>query len=104
MAQGKLAKPPTPEQLQVCTAAAVQDATKLQTLLKEIQNFWASFETEDAVDLAKNAQDAAAKVIDKVKTKDFDAAQEAFGTMRESCRDCHFSHRETTGNGFIIKP
>jgi hypothetical protein len=104
MAQGKLSKPPTTEQLQVCTVAAQQDAAKLQGLLKEIQNFWASFETEDAVDLAKNAQDAAAKVIDKVKTKDFDAAQEAFGTIRESCRDCHFSHRETTNNGFVIKP
>src|SRR5262249_3481641 len=104
MAQGKLSKPPTPEQLQVCTAAAQQDAAKLQGLLKEIQNFWASFETEDEVDLAKTPQNAAAKVIDKVKPKDFDAAQEAFGTIRETCRDCHFSHRETTGNGFIIKP
>ena len=85
MAQGKLAKPPTPEQLQACTAAAVTDAAKLQSLLKQIQDFWASFETEDAVDLAKNAQDGAAKVIDKVKSKDFDAAQEVFGTIREAC-------------------
>jgi len=104
MAQGKLAKPPTPEQLQACTAAAVSDAAKLQSLLKQIQDFWASFETEDAVDLAKNAQDGAAKVIDKIKSKDFDAAQEVFGTIREACRDCHFSHRETTNKGFIIKP
>ena len=104
MAQGKLAKPPAPEQLQVCTVAAQQDAAKLQGLLKEIQNFWASFDTEDAADLAKSAQDAASKLMDKVKTKDFDGAQEAFGTIRETCRDCHFSHRETTANGFIIKP
>ncbi len=104
LAQGRLRKPPTPEQIQACSAAAVEDATKLQALLKEIQQFWASFETEDAVDLAKNAQAAAGTVVEKLKGKDFDAAQEAFGTIRENCRDCHFSHRETTAKGFIIKP
>ena len=104
LAQGRLRKPPSPEQIQACSAAAVEDATKLQALLKEIQQFWVSFETEDAADLAKNAQTAAGTVIDKLKRKDFDAAQEAFGTIRENCRDCHFSHRETTAKGFIIKP
>ena len=59
---------------------------------------------DDAVDLAKGAQDAAATVVDKVKGKDFDAEQVAFGTIREACRDCHFSHRQTTGTGFVIKP
>jgi hypothetical protein len=104
LAQGRLRKPPTPEQIQACSVAAVDDATKLQSLLKEIQQFWASFETDDAVDLAKSAQDAAGTVVAKLKGKDFDAAQEAFGSIRENCRDCHFSHRETTAKGFIIKP
>lgn len=104
LAQGRLRKPPTPQQIQACSAAAVEDAAKLQALLKEIQQFWSSFDTEDAVDLAKSAQAAAGTVINKVKGKDFEAAQEAFGNIRESCRDCHFSHRETTAKGFVIKP
>ena len=104
LAQGRLRKPPTPDQIQACSAAAVEDATKLQALLKEIQQFWSSLQTEDAVDLAKHAEAAAGTVVDKIKRKDFDAAQEAFGTIRENCRDCHFSHRETTAKGFIIKP
>ena len=104
LTQGRLRKPPGPEQIQACSAAAIEDANRLQGLLKEIQQFWASFETEDAVDLAKGAGDAAAIVVDKLKSKNFDAAQEAFGTIREGCRDCHFSHRETTSTGFVIKP
>ena len=102
--QERQGKPPSPEQIQASAAAALEDAAKLQGLLKEIQQFWASFDTNDAVDLAKSAQDAAATVADKVKGKDFDAAQVAFGTIREGCRDCHFAHRETTAKGFIIKP
>ena len=104
VAADRQGKPPAPEQIQACSAAAVEDAAKLQGLLKQIQEFWASFDTHDAVDLAKGAQDAAATVVDKVKGKDFDAAQVAFGTIREACRDCHFSHRQTTGTGFVIKP
>lgn len=104
LASDRLSKPPSPEQIQACSAAALEDAAKLQGLLKQIQEFWAFFETHDAVDLAKGAQDAAATVVDKVKGKDFDAAQVAFGTIREACRDCHFSHRQTTGMGFVIKP
>lgn len=102
--QGRLRKPPSPERIQECSAAAIEDANKLQELLKEIQRFWASFETEDAVDLAKSTGSAASTVIEKLRGKNFDAAQEAFGTLREGCRDCHFSHRETTSTGFIIKP
>ena len=84
--------------------SVLEDAAKLQGLLKQIQEFWASLDTHDAIDLAKSAQDGASTVMDKIKGKDFDAAQVAFGTIREACRDCHFSHRQTTGEGFVIKP
>ena len=104
VAADRFRKPPSEEQIQACSAAAVQDAAKLQELLKQVQEFWAYFDTHDAVDFAKSAQDAAATVVDKVKGKDFDAAQVSFGTIRETCRDCHFSHRQTTRTGFIIKP
>ena len=104
MAADRARKPPSEEQIQACSAAAVEDAAKLQGLLKQIQEFWASLNTHDAVDLTKSALDGTATVVDKVKSKDFDAAQVAFGTIREACRDCHFAHRQTTGTGFVIKP
>ena len=104
LAADRLGKPPSAEQIQACSAAAVEDAAKLQALLKQIQDFWASFDTHDAVDLARAAQNSASTVVDKVTGKDFDAAQVAFGTIREACRDCHFAHRQTTGTGFVIKP
>jgi hypothetical protein len=104
VAADRLRKPPAEEQIQACSAAAIQDATKLQEFLKQVQEFWAYFDTHDAVDLARSGQDAAATVVDKLKGKDFDAAQVSFGTIRETCRDCHFSHRQTTRTGFIIKP
>jgi hypothetical protein len=104
IAQARKGKPPSEEQIQASAAAALEDAAKLQALMKEIQQFWASVDANDAVDFAKSAQAGATTVVEKIKSKDFDGAQVAFGTVRETCRDCHFAHRETTGKGFIIKP
>src|SRR5262245_34349994 len=84
--------------------AAAQDAAKLEELFKETEAFWAQFNTKDAVDHAKNAQKAFAEISAKAKDKDMKAAQNAFGTIGSICADCHFSHREDTGKGFIIKP
>src|SRR5688572_1823119 len=73
MRQERAGRPPSAEQLQASADAALQDATKLQALFKEIEQFWAAVDTSDAVDLSKSAQTAAATVIEKVKGKDFDA-------------------------------
>ena len=83
---------------------AVQDAEKLQGLFKETEAFWAQFNTKDAVDHAKNAQKAFAEISAKAKNNDIKAAQKAYGTIGSICGDCHFSHREDTGKGFVIKP
>jgi len=64
----------------------------------------AQFNTKDAVDHAKNAQKAFAEIGAKAKDKDIKAALNAYGTIGSICADCHFSHREDTGKGFIIKP
>ncbi len=85
-------------------AAAVQDAGKLEELFKETETFWAKFNTKDAVDHAKNAQKAFAEIGAKAKSNDMKAAQKAYGTIGSICGDCHFSHREDTGKGFVIKP
>ena len=85
-------------------AAAAGDAVKLEASFKEAEAFWAQFNTKDAVDLAKEAQEAVAQVGAKAKDNDIKAAQTAYGAIGRICGDCHFSHREDTGKGFIIKP
>jgi cytochrome c556 len=84
--------------------AAVQDAEKLEGLFKETEEFWAQFNTKDAVDHARNAQKAFAEISAKARGNDMKAAQKAYGTIPSICGDCHFSHREDTGKGFVIKP
>jgi hypothetical protein len=104
-AQNKQASGPrSPEEIRASAAAALEDATKLEGLFKEVGQFWASVETEDAVTFAKTAEEAAAAIVNKVRGNDYSAAQTAYGTIEQSCVYCHFSHREKTGNGFIIKP
>ena len=84
--------------------AAAQDAVKLQGLFKETEEFWAQFNTKDGVDYAKNAQKAFSEINAKAKSNDIQGAQKAYGTIGSICGDCHFSHREDTGKGFVIKP
>ena len=84
--------------------AAAQDAEKLEGLFKETEAFWAKFNTKDAVEHARNAQKALAEVGAKAKANDMKAATKAYGSIGSICGDCHFSHREDTGKGFIIKP
>ena len=84
--------------------AAAQDAVKLEGLFKETEEFWAQFNTKDGVDYAKNAQKAFSEINAKAKSNDIQGAQKAYGTIGSICGDCHFSHREDTGKGFVIKP
>lgn len=85
-------------------AAAAEDAGKLEAFFKEVEAYWAPFKTKDAIDHAKHAQEAFAEVGAKAKGSDIKAALTAYGTIGSICGDCHFSHREDTGKGFIIKP
>jgi cytochrome c556 len=85
-------------------AAAAEDAAKLEQFFKETEAYWAQFKTRDAVDLSKEAQDTFSAVNAKAKENDIKAAQTVYGTAGRICGDCHFSHREDTGSGFIIKP
>ncbi len=96
--------PRTEEEIQASAAAAVEDATKLEGLFSEIEQYWTSFNTRDAVSLAKTSQDAAATIVDRVHGNDFDAAQRAFRDVQQACIHCHFTHRERTIDGFIIRP
>ena len=84
-------------------AAAIEDAAKLQGLFKETEAFWAPLKTKDAVDFAKRASDAAAAVGVAAKS-DTKAALESYTGLQKNCAGCHFSHREDTGKGFLIRP
>ena len=84
--------------------AAAQDAAKLEGLFTETEAFWAPFDTKDAISFAKRARDAAAAVGAAAKGNDIKAAQESYSVIQKNCANCHFSHREETGKGFLIKP
>jgi cytochrome c556 len=84
--------------------AAAQDAIKLQGLFKETEAFWAKFDTHDAMNFAKSAQDGADQVAAAAKGNDPKKAQAAYAAIQKNCGTCHFTHREETGKGFLIKP
>lgn len=84
--------------------SAVQDASKLQALFKETEDFWGKFNTHDAMGFAKSAQDSADQVIAATKANDPRKAQAAYAAIQKNCGLCHFTHREETGKGFFIKP
>jgi cytochrome c556 len=85
-------------------AAAAEDAARLEGLFTETEAFWAPFDTQDAVGFAKRAREAAAAIGAAAKGKNIKAAQESVAVIQRSCTNCHFAHREETGNGFLIKP
>lgn len=84
--------------------ATVQDATKLQALFKETEAFWAKLETHDAMNAAHSAQEGADQVAAAAKANDPRKAQAAYAAIQKNCGTCHFSHREETGKGFLIRP
>ena len=96
--------PVTEESIQVSAAAAVEDATKLEGLFREIEQFWTSLNTQDAVKLAQTSHESAATIVEKIEGNDFDAAQIAFRDVQQACIHCHFTHRERTIDGFFIRP
>lgn len=93
-----------PEWDQAAKDSAVQDATKLQGLFKETEAFWAKFDTHDAMNFAKSAQDSADQIAAAVKANDPRKAQAAYAAIQKNCGNCHFTHREETGKGFLIRP
>ena len=83
---------------------AADDAAKLQRLFTETEAFWAPLDTQDAVNFAKRAREAATALGAAAKGNDIKAAQASYTAIQKSCGGCHFAHREDTGKGFLIKP
>ena len=85
-------------------APAAEDAAKLQGLFTEVEAFWAPLDTQDAVNMAKRARDAAAAVAAAAKSNDIKAAQTSYSAVQKNCGNCHLAHRDDTGKGFLIRP
>lgn len=86
-------------------ATAAQDASKLESLFKETEAFWAPFKTKDALDAAKGAQQASAAVAAAAKNNDLQKAQASYAAVGKYCGGCHNSHREQMPDkSYRIKP
>lgn len=85
-------------------AAAAEDASKLEGLFTEIEAWWAPLKTKDALRYARSAHDAAVAVGAAAKAGDIGKAKESSAAIQKSCGACHFTHREDTGKGYLIKP
>jgi cytochrome c556 len=85
--------------------AAAQDATKLEALFKETEDFWMPFKTKDALDFAKTAQTGLQAVGVAARDNSGQKAQAAYNAIGKSCKGCHDSHRESMPDkSFRIKP
>jgi len=84
---------------------AFEDATKLQALFKEVEQFWAPFETKDAIDAARGAQNSFAALSRSVQVNNFQQALQTYNGAAQYCRNCHSIHRiQTADKSYRIKP
>ena len=84
---------------------AFEDASKLQNLFKEVEEFWAPFDTKDALDAARGAQNTFDALSRSVKANNFQQALTTYNSAAQYCRDCHSVHRiQAADNSYRIKP
>src|SRR5437879_4824535 len=85
--------------------AADKEAAKPKGLSAEVQAFWAPLNTNDALNLAKRAQEGAAAIGAAAKSNNMKAALDSYAATQKNCGNCHLAHREDTGKGgFLIRP
>jgi hypothetical protein len=84
---------------------AFEDATKLQALFKDVEQFWAPFETKDAIDAARGAQNSFAALYRSVQVNNFQQALQTYNGAAQYCRNCHSIHRiQAADKSYKIKP
>jgi hypothetical protein len=82
-----------------------EDAARLESLFAEVEDFWAVFETQDAIELAISAQQGAHDVASAAADNDAESARAGFAMIQRTCESCHTAHREEMPDGsFRIKP
>jgi hypothetical protein len=75
-------------------SAISADARVLQDTFKLVEGFWVNRgNAQDAVNLAKEAQERAADIVKAAVAKDFDAASSQSIKVAETCTPCHRLYR-----------
>lgn len=86
-------------------AASVGDAEKLARLFTEVEEFWARFKTNDAIDAARGARDASRAIAQAARGKDAQTAATNVSGLGGFCTRCHGTHREQMPDKtYRIKP
>jgi hypothetical protein len=84
---------------------AFEDASKLQKLFKEVEDFWTPFDTRDAIEAARGAQNSFAALSRSVQVNNFQQAVATYNSAAQFCRDCHSVHRiQAADKSYLIKP
>jgi hypothetical protein len=84
---------------------AFEDASKLQKLFKEVEDFWTPFDTKDAIEAARGAQNSFAALSRSVQVNNFQQAVSTYNSAAQFCRNCHSVHRiQAADKSYLIKP
>jgi cytochrome c556 len=85
-------------------ASAVEAARNLEGLFEEVEAFWGQLDSRYAMDLARQAREAARVMGAAVRDNELEVARETYLDMDRACENCHFSYRIPTDSGFLIRP
>ena len=84
---------------------AFEDASRLQALFKEVEQFWTPFDTKDAIDAARGAQNSFVALSRSVQVNNFQQALTTYNGAAQYCRNCHSVHRiQAADKSYRIKP
>jgi hypothetical protein len=93
------------ENLDMRNAESGNDAIKLRGLFKEVEEFWARYETKDAIQASVGAQNAFAALSESVKVNNFQQALTTYTAAGRYCAACHSIHRvQAADQSYLIKP
>jgi hypothetical protein len=79
--------------------AVAVDAQKLETTFKQVEEFWRKGNVEDAVNLSRQAESAAAAISKAGLAGDMEQASGAVKNLAAVCSTCHSAHRERAPGG-----
>jgi cytochrome c556 len=84
-------------------AGVAAEAKKLQDTFKQVGEFWQKRNATDAVNFAKQAQTAAAAIVQDAAAGNMAQAGNDSKDLAATCGGCHMAHRAKGDSGFKIK-
>ena len=81
------------------SAGAAKSAKAVATHFEAMHKLWAADNISDAADWSKEASAAAYEVASKATSEDWEGAQAATKSLRQTCRPCHRAHRGKKKDG-----